>query len=135
MKVVLFMTGLMAVVIPGAALACKCSEPALAQAVAESKYVYIGTVMRGRLVKGGELSEIESTVLAHRIGKGDIAAGKRIVRTGTNSCSTPLAVGQTYAVFESEEGYVNAMCTGTELIHRTKEDEFIQKVKEVTNEG
>jgi hypothetical protein len=129
------MASLMVATLPSAAMACRCSEPTVAEAVAQSKFVYIGTIMHGRLVKGGEFSEIESTILVHRIGKGDLTLGERIVKTGMNSCSTPLAVGQTYAVFESAEGYVNAMCNGTGPIHRTKEDEFIQKVKDTTNEG
>lgn len=135
MKVVILMASLIATAIPGAAMACKCSDPSLAEAVAASKYVYIGTVTRGRLVKRGEFPNIESTLMVHRVGKGVMPSGERIVKTGMNSCSTPLAVGETYAVFESEEGYVNAMCTGTGPVHRTKEDEFIRKVKDAANES
>ncbi|KQZ32665.1 hypothetical protein [Duganella sp. Root1480D1] len=133
MRAAIFAASLLAALLPAAAMACQCSDPALAEAVAGSKYVYIGTVMSGRMVKGGS-SYIESVIQAHRIAKGEIQAGNRTVATGINSCSTPLAVGHTYMVFESEGGYVNAMCTGTAIIHRSKEDEFMRKVKDVSNE-
>ncbi len=132
MRAPVFVAGLLAAMLPAAALACRCSDPTLAEVVADAKYVYIGTVMSGRMVKGE--SSIKSVIQAHRIAKGEIPIGNRTVVTGMNSCSTPLAVGHTFTVFESDSGYVNAMCSGTQIIHRSKEDEFMRKVKDVSNE-
>jgi hypothetical protein len=132
MKYAIFVAGLFVTALPATVMACRCSDPTLAEALADSKYVYVGTVLSARLGKG-DTSHIESVIQALRIAKGEISVGNRTVRTGSNSCSTPLAVGQTYAVFESEEGYVNAMCTGTAIIHRSKEDDFIRKVTDATN--
>lgn len=133
MKNAVITASLAVALLPATAMACRCSEPSLVEAVAQSKYVYIGTVLSGRLVKG-EISHIESVIQANRIAKGEMPIGTRVVTTGRGSCSTPLAVGQTYAVFENESGYVDAMCTGTEVIHRSKEDEFMRKVKDVAGD-
>jgi len=133
MRRTMLAAGLLAGLFPAAGMACTCSDPTLEEALAQSKYVYIGTVVSGRLVKG-ETPYIESVIQAHRIAKGEASTGNRTVTTGSNSCSTPLAVGRTYVVFESEQGGVNAMCTGTQIIHRSKEDEFMRKVKDVSGE-
>jgi len=130
MKVGLFVGCVLAAALPGVAIACKCEDPTLAEAVAQSKYVYIGTVMRSRMVKGGEFSHVESTLLVHRVGKGSISPGERVVTMGMTSCHLQLAVGHTYAVYENETGGVNGMCSGTGQIHRAKEEEFIRKVED-----
>lgn len=131
MRVAVLVFSVVLALLPAAAMACLCSDPTLEQALADSRYVYIGTVKSGRLMKG-ESPHIESVIQAHRIAKGEMSAGERTVTTGSTSCSTPLAVGRTYVVFESEQGGVNAMCTGTQIIHRSKEDEFMRKVKDAT---
>ncbi|WP_028101061.1 hypothetical protein [Pseudoduganella violaceinigra] len=134
MKAVFIVASLMAAELAGNAAACTCAAPTLAEEVAESKYVYVGTVMRVRLIKGSESPHTESTILVHRIAKGEMPTSERVVTTPRNMCSTPLLVGRTYSIFEDENGNVDAYCGRTSPLHRANEDEFIRKVKEASDE-